>query len=422
MPKDLIVLCDGTAGSPEGQPNNPTNVRIFNQILGQEQPIAESDPKQGWEIRDICDAQGAVERKVYYHRGLGAVFPEVDPKSLSWSQWAASFLWPAGRAMSEVAALGIMNQVKELYYFLAKHYEEGDPIYLFGFSRGAYALRILITFIRHIGLIDKQKFPDEIALKKCIEEGFSLYSKDIHPDDNQAVKDFRHKNSHDYKKIVHFLGLWDTVPGFVVQSVRNDPQLTSVVEIARHAVAANEDRDFFKPDLWDPNSSRHPTQTRDSVQMWFPGNHCDTGGFYPPEERALADATLVWMAEEAIKNGLTIEAQALDAYRKNISALAIQHDSFFESVVPGAPITWESICRLYHRPMAQTTSDEAVHPSVFERYRKRVPVMKGESCEEELYNPSNLRHLLFAYNNLKRESGPIPRPEIGAVLDTTLRI
>ncbi len=230
MPKDLIVLCDGTAGSPEGQPNNPTNVRIFNTILGQEQPITESNHEEGWEVRDIYDAQGALERQVYYHRGLGALFPEPDPKSLSWFQWAASFLWPAGRAMSEVAALGIMNQVKELYYFLAKHYESGDSIYLFGFSRGAYALRILITFIRHIGLINKQKFSSDADLKKGIEEGFALYSKDVHPDNNQAVKDFRHKNSHHYGKIIHFLGLWDTVPGYVLESVRNDPQLTSVVK------------------------------------------------------------------------------------------------------------------------------------------------------------------------------------------------
>ncbi len=409
MAKKLIVLCDGTAASPEGQPDNPSNVRILYQILGQQQPVTESDPLQGWEIKDIDKAQHALECKVYYHRGLGAIFPEPDPKNLSWRQWFARFINPAGRTMSEVAALGIMNQVKELYYFLAKHYEVGDPIYLFGFSRGAYALRILITFIRHIGLVNKQKCSsdvDDAKLKVCIEQGFALYSKDIHPDDNQAVKDFRCNKSHHHREIMHFLGLWDTVPGYIVESVRKDNTLTSVVKTARHAIAIDEDRDFFASDLWHPSS-----MNQDSLQMWFTGNHCDIGGFYTEKERTLANITLMWMVEEAIKSGLILDAQALQPYRENSSSLAIQHDSFCEAVVPGAPITWENICRFYARTMVQTTSDERVHSSVLERYGKRVLVQRGLYCEEESYNPVNLKAVLFAFNNLNPCSEPIPRPE-----------
>lgn len=50
--------------------------------------------------------------------------------------------------------LGLKRNVEGAYRFLAEHYRPGDQIFLFGFSRGAYAVRVLAAMLRAVGLID----------------------------------------------------------------------------------------------------------------------------------------------------------------------------------------------------------------------------------------------------------------------------
>ncbi|MFZ5503099.1 MAG: phospholipase effector Tle1 domain-containing protein [Pseudomonadota bacterium] len=49
--------------------------------------------------------------------------------------------------------LGMAPRVKIAYEFLLNHYRDGDEIYIFGFSRGAYAARILSAMLYHAGLV-----------------------------------------------------------------------------------------------------------------------------------------------------------------------------------------------------------------------------------------------------------------------------
>lgn len=70
--------------------------------------------------------------------------------------------------------------IKQLYTFLASNYDgpdcddpdcakdEGDEIYLFGFSRGAYTVRSVVGFISHCGLLRRH----EIAK---VDEAYNLY-------------------------------------------------------------------------------------------------------------------------------------------------------------------------------------------------------------------------------------------------------
>jgi uncharacterized protein (DUF2235 family) len=41
------------------------------------------------------------------------------------------------------------------YKFLMEYYEEGDKIYIFGFSRGAFIARFLARMLSQIGLLSK---------------------------------------------------------------------------------------------------------------------------------------------------------------------------------------------------------------------------------------------------------------------------
>jgi len=44
--------------------------------------------------------------------------------------------------------------VESAYRFLAEQYREGDEVYLFGFSRGAYTARVLAALIYACGLVE----------------------------------------------------------------------------------------------------------------------------------------------------------------------------------------------------------------------------------------------------------------------------
>jgi uncharacterized protein (DUF2235 family) len=102
----------------------------------------------------------------------------------------------------------------------------------------------------------------------------------------------------------YFVGVWDTVSsvGWIENPLRlpytaNNPD----IQIGRHAIAIDERRAFFRPNLWRPTATGGP---RDVKQVWFPGVHCDVGGGYPETESGLSKVPLEWMLREAASAGL----------------------------------------------------------------------------------------------------------------------
>ncbi|MCB9504488.1 MAG: DUF2235 domain-containing protein, partial [Deferribacteres bacterium] len=57
------------------------------------------------------------------------------------------------RALSGAFGFGFKRNVCDLYAFLARNYEPGDRIYLFGFSRGAATIRAFSGFLHACGLM-----------------------------------------------------------------------------------------------------------------------------------------------------------------------------------------------------------------------------------------------------------------------------
>jgi uncharacterized protein (DUF2235 family) len=78
---------------------------------------------------------------------------------------------------------GIDKHIKDLYTFLLTNYDEGDEVYMFGFSRGAYTVRSLAGFIRHSGLGRR----DQLAY---VEEAYEAYRSRTLPTLSE-MKDFR---------------------------------------------------------------------------------------------------------------------------------------------------------------------------------------------------------------------------------------
>ena len=198
---------------------------------------------------------------------------------------------------------GLERNIVQGYEYLANQYEDGDEVYILGFSRGAYTARSLVGMIRNCGLI----YPKHLALRVAIAYG--IYRTRDDKADSTTAKLFRRAFSREIK--IKFIGVWDTVgalgiPLDVLADANmkyyefHDTKLCGLVENACHAVAVDEHRRDYDVCLWEPSA---PAQALE--QRWFMGAHCDVGGGYT--DRRLSDMPLRWMQDKAAALGLALD-------------------------------------------------------------------------------------------------------------------
>ncbi|CAE6496780.1 unnamed protein product [Rhizoctonia solani] len=189
------------------------------------------------------------------------------------------------------------GKIRDAYNFIAQNYTQGDRIYLFGFSRGAYTARKVAGLICTLGLLNRRE----------MGRFFHYWSALDRNDPKVEIIPGQHAT-------IDFLGVWDTV-GSVYEDLVTpklkinaltlvDSDLPEGVKVARHALSYHENRTEFLPT---PFANYNPK--RDVKQVWFPGVHSDVGGSY--NEHLIADIALCWMAGEAINTGLTIDEDFL---------------------------------------------------------------------------------------------------------------
>lgn len=235
----------------------------------------------------LLTAQGrSAHRTVYYEPGL------------QWDGWR--------QAMNIVEGKGINRQIRRAYGWLASHYREGDRIYLFGYSRGAYAVRSLAGVIDRVGLLKR-----EHATERGVQLVYRHYQNDP---DSAASAAFARRFCHD-NPVVEMIGAWDTVkslglrlPFFWIWTARkhafHNHELGASIRHGFHALAIHETRVAFEPVLW---SSPAGWQGR-VQQMWFRGAHGDIGGMIGDDAlaRPLANIPLVWMLDRAEAVGMPL--------------------------------------------------------------------------------------------------------------------
>jgi len=277
MPKNIVVCCDGTAN--EFAQNRTNVIKLYYALV--RNPSAQI---------------------VYYHPGIGTMEPFGALSPLT-----RKFIRVLGMAIGYQLA----SDVRDAYVFLMQHYERGDCIYLFGFSRGAFTVRAVASLIRMYGMIEKGNetlVPYAIRMQMAIQRAKG---------DRSAVaayfdlaSEFKRTMSRANPQI-KFVGVWDTVSsvGWVENPLHlpyeaNNPDIM----IGRHAVSIDEHRAFFRSHLWqvprDPAAQHGP---RDLQQVWFPGVHCDVGGGYAEAESGLSKYALEWMLEEGKAAGLLVD-------------------------------------------------------------------------------------------------------------------
>jgi uncharacterized protein (DUF2235 family) len=235
---------------------------------------------------------------------------------------------------------GLQKNVLHFYKFLCRTYVDGDEIYAFGFSRGAFTIRIVLGMAASQGLVE---FSTEQELDGRAKAAYKAFRYRVAPSSIMSRLLFplrivinRFTNStYDPTAVrpikeIRFVGLWDTVAayGLPVEEMarglsyyysalgQTGQQLSPNVRRACHALALDEERTTFQPVLWDERSEN--SQERDTItaaqhtrderisQVWFSGVHANVGGGYPDD--SLAHVSLCWMMEEAAECGLKFKA------------------------------------------------------------------------------------------------------------------
>lgn len=196
---------------------------------------------------------------------------------------------------------GLKRTVAGAYRFLAEHYREGDQVYLFGFSRGAYAVRALAALIDAIGLVQGHE-------AHLFDYAWSmLQARNASGQPAFALQD-AFKSTFGRPVKVHLLGLFDTVKsvGWIYDPlVLPYTASNALVENVRQALSIDERRCFFRPNLW----QKRQGQSTDVRQVWFAGVHSDVGGGYALDESGPALLALRWMLGEAQALGLALDLQ-----------------------------------------------------------------------------------------------------------------
>lgn len=229
------------------------------------------------------------------------------------------------RAHEVMAGIGINQQIKRAYLFLARNYQPGDQIVLMGFSRGAYAVRSLAGLIDRIGLLRAAQVTPE-----TLDRIYRIYRCDPDSADARAMKAARCHSS----VTIAFVGVFDTVRALgmrwpLLWRILPTPHpyhnhtLGPATEVARQALALHETRQAYAPVLWD--TSHDQAATGCVRQMWFRGSHGDVGGQIDgvAASRPLANIPLTWMLEEAEGSGVPLPENWRSEFPTDINAPSI---------------------------------------------------------------------------------------------------
>ncbi|MDP5189623.1 DUF2235 domain-containing protein [Rheinheimera baltica] len=317
--KRIIICCDGTWNEPDDIPTNVTKmVRAISPV-----------------------SPDGIHQVVFYDQGVGTG-GKID------------------KFIGGAFGSGLEKNVLDCYRFLIHNYQLGDEIYAFGFSRGAYTARAFVGLIHAVGLLEKS------TLDK-LTQAYKHYRTEPEERQQGLYED-------NYRPDIRMVGVFDTVGALGAPTpllgkfTRNwvgffNTRICAQVKYAYHALALDEKRAPFQPDMW--TGTLQDDQYME--QCWFAGAHSDIGGGYA--ECGLSDIALQWMVGKASALGLVFNQTYLDAQCK--PDLNMQpHDSYsFSYKLLEKMATAESVRLVFGDP-ANPPINVSIHDSVYQRVAK----------------------------------------------------
>ncbi|GJJ08031.1 hypothetical protein Clacol_002238 [Clathrus columnatus] len=333
-----LVLCfDGT--DEQFQTNNTNVIKLFG--------VLEKDSD---------------EQLIYYQPGVGTyAAPGVMAGIQSWF----------AKLIDEAVAWYLDLHVMGGYNFLMQNYREGDRICLFGFSRGAYTARALAGMLYKVGLL---------PLDNIEQVGFAynIYKKTGKKNMKLAAE---FKETFSKPISIEFVGCWDTVSSVGLLFSRHFPFTTgnSSIKYFRHALALDEHRAKFQPNLFHRASPNAKAASKDPEHASYPttdptgpctdilekekdiGGSTTTTGLNTP---CLSDITLRWMIRQIVISqcGVLFNSDALAAAGIPLSMLSSAIETSIAEKTLGAELTVTFPSPLYSPAAAQADSTDSTQP------------------------------------------------------------
>lgn len=334
-PQNIVLCADGTGQT--GSKARGTNVWKVREAVAQ---------------RDHESDAGVARQIVYYVEGVGA-----GP-------------WTVEKVLGNAFGYGLSEDIRELYTSLARAYREGDRIYLFGFSRGAFAVRSLAGMISEVGVIDGLGVIDgqrgSAGLEQLVRSAYKAYRARR---TRKAIGRFKDECERDgiaiYDARIHFVGVWDTVAAYgapffapLVRRLRRplNDQVTDKIERAYHALALDDNRQTFSPTLYD-EAGDHGAEIE---QVWFAGAHANVGGGYPTQ--GLSALALDWIMYKARMCGLRFTEESLAEVNRDIDETSLLYDQRL-----GLGAIWRYLPRNVEKLSQEANTTPKVHVSVMRR-------------------------------------------------------
>ena len=371
MKKRIIVCCDGTWNQPEKLEHTQI---VATNVLKMLRAVSPKDEKRG------------IAQVLYYHSGVGT-----------------GNLGVADKVFGGLLGAGISKNIQDCYRFIANNYSEGDELFLFGFSRGAYTVRSLSAMIHCVGILNKTDL-------RHVPHAYEYYHTEP---ENRSHATYEEMHTPPIETIkgkdvpIKYVGVWDTIgslgiptpilgrlqrklgrkfPRFNV-GFHNEEMLPTV-ENAFQALALDERRGPFKPSIW-----KYAREDQRVEQVWFSGVHRNIGG--GALNSGLSDCALAWMIDRARECGLVFDHQYLE---NNIEA-----DKFAEeenSYSQGYKVLEKFGVKPYQREIGYTEegrrylhAGEMIHPFVISRINKNEnyapPVLMGDGGVLEFADEGN---------------------------------
>ena len=324
------------------------------------------------------------------------------------------------RLLTGAFGWGLSHNVKQLYAALARVYEPGDRIYLFGFSRGAFTVRTLAGLITECGVVCRRKCKTKEKLDEAVDKAYKLHRELYHKEPlgmlpwhgqkpsapqtdaataenaptakrKKEVAEFHADYGVESKREavpgngvdVEFVGVWDTVDAVglpfkgatefwnscIYRFKFPDYKLDPRVRRAAHALAIDDERLSFHPLLW---NEKDETPGR-IQQVWFAGAHSNVGGGYA--KQGMSVVALDWMMAQAEDAGLRFNKSDREYYQEHANV-----DDHLYNSRAGAAIYYRYKPRNIEKLCEKAGVKPKVHISAVERL----------AHASEGYSPGNL--------------------------------
>lgn len=300
-PRNIVLCLDGTWNSTydEAQRDDGSKVLKPTNVLKLCRSVEPRGPKNGR------------EQISFYQTGVGSLpeYPGVPNR----------LLHTTDKLLGGAYGAGFEANVEDALEFLVLNHRPGDKVFIFGFSRGAATARAVTRFI---GWAEGLPGKDDAYYLPVLFRAF-VTSKGEKPI-GKVLEEINQPRQHlkPLKAIdVEYLGVWDTVMALGArfkakgastaspsQSFYVDPQPAPCVRHARQALAIDEARYDFRPEVWTGHADDQQLE-----QRWFAGVHSNAGGGYVKD--GLANLTFKWVLEGAEEHGLEVAPDFVDHYK-----------------------------------------------------------------------------------------------------------